>query len=413
MKKFLFLGTILLIFGLVIQPNFVLSENAGGNKTEIETLNQKIAEKKKKVQNLEKSIDAYKKKIQQKRLEGVSLSNQIGIIDNRIAQVELDIEYTEEKIETLELELEALVLSIDTKETVISKRKEIISDFIRLIHQEGSKKFLEILATHENFSDFYNQLQYIETIEKDLGKSTRSLRLAKEELDTKKTQKEERKIAYTELKEELDEKKKDFDDQLNVKGTLLAQTQSSELQFQTLLSGLKKQYQQIEGEITSIEQEVRKKLEVQDKLNGGEVNFDGKLSWPTQSRYVTAYFHDPDYPYRHIFEHNAIDIRAGQGTPIKAAASGYVARAKHCAVWTCYSYIMLVHSGGLSTVYGHMSKINVATDQFVTRGDVIGYSGGTPGTVGAGPFVTGPHLHFEVRKNGIPVDTLSYLVKDY
>lgn len=404
--------SITLSLGLVSQPFFAFSQSYGGNKEEIEQLNDQIAEKKEKIKQLEESIAEYKDKIAQKRLEATSLSNQMAILDNHLAQIELDIEVTVEKLDTLTLEIEGLGLAIEEKEVIIERQKKILSELVRTLHYENNKKYIEVVAAYEKFSDFYNRVHYVKNIEEDLGKNARTIRLAKEELEEKKEQTEQRKKTYEDLQEELQNKKQDLEEQTNYKNTLLVRTQASELQYKTLLSNLRSQYQQIENEITGIEQQVRKKLAEQDRFSG-VTDDETLLSWPTQSRYITAYFYDKEYPYRYVFEHNAIDIRAAHGTPVKAVASGYVARAKRCTDASCYAYVMLVHSDGVSTVYGHLSAINVMEDQFVTRGDTIGYSGATPGTVGAGPFTTGPHLHFEVRKNGIPVNPLNYLVKDW
>ena len=402
----LLFGTPVLVFG-----EDTATSTSTTSRGEIEALNQRIKEKQDKIKQLEQSIETYKKKIAEKRLEAVSLSNQIAILDNRLAQIELDIEVTENKLDALNFEIETLDLNIADKENTISRQKKIIGELIRTIHQSEGKNYLEIFAAYDTFSDFYNRLQYLQTVEQDLGRNAKALRLAKEELESKKVQKEEIKKSFEELNEKLVGAKEDLEEQTTHKSELLAETQSSELKFKTLVANLRKQYQEIENEIAGIEQEERRRLEEQDRL--GRAVEAGELSWPTQSRYITARFRDPDYPFRYIFEHNAIDIRAAQGTPVKAAASGYVARAKVCSAASCYSYVMLIHADGISTVYGHLSQVTVAADQFVTRGDVIGLSGGRPGTVGAGPFVTGPHLHFEVRVNGIPVDPLGYLVKDY
>jgi len=403
---------LVLFIGLFVTPGFVFSEDVGGNKEEVDVLNQQIAEKKAKIKQLEESIAAYKKKIDQKRLEAVSLSNQVAIIDNRVSQVELDIQATKEKLESLTLEIDALTLGIEDKEKVISKQKRILAELIRAYHEQDGKNYIEIAAAYDNFSDFYNQLQYLQTVQSDLTQNVNALRDARQELEDKKNQTEDRRKSYAVLNEELVQKKNDLNEQAGLKQSLLVQTYSSELKFKTLLANLKNQYQAVESEVTSIEREVRKKLESQKQLET-EGDSGAKFSWPTQSRYITTGFYDPDYPFRYVFEHPGIDIRAAQGTAIKAVASGYVARAKKCSLASCYSYIMLVHADGLSTVYGHLSSIVVAEDKFVTRGDIIGYTGGTPGTVGAGPFTTGPHIHFETRKNGIPVNPLNYLVKDW
>jgi murein DD-endopeptidase MepM/ murein hydrolase activator NlpD len=98
--------------------------------------------------------------------------------------------------------------------------------------------------------------------------------------------------------------------------------------------------------------------------------------------------------------HQGIDIGVGMGTPIKAAAAGTVI---YCGWESGYGNLTVIdHGGNLATAYGHQSSIAVACGQQVAQGDVIGY-------VGCTGHCTGPHLHFEVRIDGNPVDPLGYL----
>jgi len=390
-----------------------LAVENGGNKQEIDELNDEISEKQDRIKELERTIDGYRDKIDEKRTEAVSLENQIGILDNYIAQVEADIELTEETIEKLRLEIDAFILDIEEKEEAIDRQKIILGELVRGIHQRGDRNMVEILARYDSFSDFYNDTQSLKTVESNLAQTTRGLVIVKDELDQKKNDSEDRKSSFEEMQDKLENRKEDLKEQIDHKERTLQDAESSEMEWRTHVANLKQIQRKVNGDITDIEREVRQRLESNTTIESDLPEYNGKLSWPTNSRYVTAYFYDADYPYRHVFEHNAIDIRAAHGTPLKAAASGYIARAKRCSSSSCYAYVMIVHSGGLSTVYGHMSSIIVSEDQYVSRGEVIGYSGATPGTVGAGPFTTGPHLHFEVRSNGIPVNPLHYLINDW
>ena len=189
------------------------------------------------------------------------------------------------------------------------------------------------------------------------------------------------------------------------KNNILQITQGQEASFQQLLEQTRDEQRQLNNDLIYLEKVARERLNRQLALEA--IESDG-LMWPIGSRIVTSYFYDPDYPYRYIFEHNAIDIATAQGTPVRAADSGYVAKVRNGGQ-TGYSYLMIIHPDSLSTVYGHLNQINVSLDQFISKGQIIGYSGGLPGTRGSGPFSTGPHLHLEVRYNGLPVNPLNYL----
>jgi murein DD-endopeptidase MepM/ murein hydrolase activator NlpD len=98
--------------------------------------------------------------------------------------------------------------------------------------------------------------------------------------------------------------------------------------------------------------------------------------------------------------HQGIDIGAAQGTPIRAAASGTVTFAGQMSGYG--NVVILSHAGGLETRYAHQSAMSVTAGQTVAAGEVIG-------AVGATGEATGPHLHFEVRLNGVAVDPVPYL----
>lgn len=376
------------------------------NNVEAWQINQDINEKRSEIQELKKQIDVYQKNISAKQKELTNLSDQISTLNQSIAKINLEIQAAELEIETINLRIENTQLKINAKEEEIGTQKEILAEVIRSLHRQQQKNnLLEILILNDNFSDFLADLERLEDVQDDLFNGVEELQTITIALNSDKDSLENEKSELDALNNILEGKKGTLDGQKNVKFSLMATTRGQETKYQELLRQAKEEQEQINSDIVYLEKVAREKVNRQLELDN--IKSEG-LMWPINSQRITAYFHDPDYPYRYIFEHPAIDIATPQGTAIRAVESGYVAKTKDGGN-TGYSYIMLVHADGLSSVYGHVNEISVSGDQFVSKGDIIGYSGGMPGTRGAGPLSTGPHLHLEIRLNGVPVDPLNYL----
>jgi murein DD-endopeptidase MepM/ murein hydrolase activator NlpD len=122
------------------------------------------------------------------------------------------------------------------------------------------------------------------------------------------------------------------------------------------------------------------------------------MTWPVNG-HVTSYFGYRYHPILHFTRfHAGLDIGAAWGSPIIAAADGQVV----VAGWTggYGRAVQIAHGGGISTVYGHMSQVVAEPGSYVHAGQLIGY-------VGSSGLSTGPHLHYEVRRNGTPVNPLA------
>lgn len=377
---------------------------------EIQDMNQELQTRRQEIDELKKQAEEYRQKLISKRNEAFSLQNQINLLNTQIAKTKIDIKTKEQEIELTKLDIKEIQNKIERLKADLARQKEYISQILRVIYQNDETSYLEILLMNDSLSEFFNQAAYIENLHTGLHKKLIELKADKENLDAELLSEEEKKEKLEEQKQSLEEIHLRLSEQEQVKDELLTQTQNSERKFQSMLGELKEEQEDINGEIVSLEKSIRQKLMDQEKEKSLQALKGEKISWPVPKNTITSYFHDPDYPYRYIFEHPAIDIRAGQGTTVNAAASGYVAKVKQdngCK--GRYAYVMIIHADGLATVYGHLSNIAVAEGSFVIKEQAIGASGGMPGTCGAGRLTTGPHLHFEVRLNGIPVDPLEYL----
>ena len=135
------------------------------------------------------------------------------------------------------------------------------------------------------------------------------------------------------------------------------------------------------------------------------------FQWPVAPLLgISAHFQDASYRKRFGLDHNAVDIPTDQLTPVQAPLSGKVLKV-HDGGQTGYSYVQMAHREGFSTVYGHIYSSKVNEGDVVQQGEVIALSGGAIGTYGAGKLTTGPHLHFEILKDGQHVNPMDYLVK--
>ena len=136
------------------------------------------------------------------------------------------------------------------------------------------------------------------------------------------------------------------------------------------------------------------------RLQSDEGEAPGVIGWPINGR-VSSPFGYRTHPILGVRRlHTGIDINGSTGTPISAAAEGKVILSQ---TYGGYGRAVVIdHGGGMATLYAHQSSIAVSVGEVVTRGEVIGY-------VGCTGSCTGPHLHFEVRLNGVPVDPMQYL----
>ncbi|MBI2476742.1 peptidoglycan DD-metalloendopeptidase family protein [Candidatus Uhrbacteria bacterium] len=377
---------------VVITPMVVFGQTDSGDG-----LTRAIENKQAEIDGIKRKIGGYEGKIRQLERSANQLSNEIAILENRTQKTQLDIEENELHISKTELEIRQLEQHIHDTEAAMARHQSVIRSVLKEMYIAGDDSTLEIILGNEQFSDYFDQMQYLELLNDDLASSLSSLKDAKATLSEAQTLEQSRKERLLEMREALESAQSRLESEQQAKDVLLASTERSEIQYRQLIQELRAEQQYINAELFRLQETLEQRLKEQESVPVGPT----VLSWPVSSPRITTRFHDPTYPFRHLFEHSGLDMAVPQGSPVRAAAPGYVAWTRTGRSYG--NYIMVVHTNGVATLYAHLSRFAVE------RGQIIGYSGGMPGTPGAG-LSTGPHVHFEVREQGIPVDPYGYLV---
>jgi len=377
----------------------------------LDELRVELQDKKDGLKEAQDKIEEFRQNIQQKKREATTLQDQIGLIDDNIGELEIAVEQTAAQIEETAAEIAVVEAEIRVKEEEIAAEKKLLAEYIRSIHNLDQQSTVSTLLKYASFSEVVRETATFTELHNRAQQTLTLIQALKNELEEKGRDLEDFKETLEALWERQEGQRNILAGQRDSKERLLELTNAQEAKFKDLLKQSQEAHQAAQAEIKQIDTLIREEIK---KQGIGSFASVGIFTYPIEIKYGTSCgFHCSGYPYAYLIgPHAGIDWPASPGTPIVAAADGYVARARDSG-GPGYSYIMLIHgdgSGGekLSTVYGHMSSIAVNEGQVVTRGSIIGYSGGSPGSRGSG-LSSGPHLHFEVRANGVPVNPLNYL----
>lgn len=372
----------------------------------LDELRERLFERRQKLQDIEKRISAYREEVSERRQQATTLQGQIRVIEQQVNSLTLEIDKTAVEVEEVQVESTAVAEEIRRTKTEMDEKREQLREMLRLLQALESDSAIEAFFKYPSLTGALVEIRALGLVQRRTQETLATIAALRGELEGRAGALRDFERELAELKARQEAQKLTLKDQESAKERLFQITRSQEAEFQKLLGAAAAEQRRANAEIARVEAEVRAELERRGLVKLGGV---GIFDWPIDPIFgVSCGFHCPDYPYRNFLgPHTGIDLPTHMGTAVRAGADGYVARAFDSG-GSGYSYVLLLHGDNLSTVYGHLSSVAVGSGAFVTRGQPIGSSGGAPGSRGAG-LSTGPHVHFEVRKDGIPVNPAGYL----
>jgi murein DD-endopeptidase MepM/ murein hydrolase activator NlpD len=327
------------------------------------------------------------------------LASQVGVVTNRLEPLERDLQLHREKLDRLtelfRLQTSRYHFYRHEYQALLDRLSNRLVD----LYEAGEQSTLEVLLGSKSFTDLINQAQVVDSINTQDKKIAGQVGSAKERAQAQREHtKRFRSLVAAELRtiairtnqaRALRDRLLASENRLaaarTAKRDALRNVKESKAEFLHEVAGLQQASSALAAQIREA-QSSRSSYSPPGDTTPSAAGFIWPVNGPVTS----------PFGMRWGRMHEGIDIGAASGSPIRAAAAG---RVVYSGWMSGYGNLVAIdHGGGISTAYGHQSSVAVGNGQLVSQGQTI-----------CTGHCFGPHLHFEVRINGTPVDPLGYL----
>ncbi len=366
----------LLAVSLLLSPTYLSTADDLDN--ELQDVQGQIDESRSTQASWQAIITDITEKLKAIQAELDEATRKLQAIKKEQDQVNLQIKQLQEEIQKAEVQLRA-------RQAILNKR-------VRVIYMHGQLSYIEVILGANSFSDFANRLELLKRIIRSDFNLIQEIQQRKAAIEAKKVEIEKEKARLDELASEAQK----VQDEVKAK----------KAEQQRVLDHARTQQdaaKQMEADLIARSNEIRQIIQSRMQHNSGSdqiVHGNGTFIWPCNGPITSPFGYRTHPIFGTTIYHSGIDIGVDYNTPIHAADGGTVILAGWCGGYG--NAVIIDHGNGLQTLYGHNTSVAVSEGQTVSQGQVIAYSGSTG-------YSTGPHCHFEVRRNGEAVDPMGYL----
>lgn len=379
------IAILLLTSAFLFAPLEVLAESREELQSRIRSYGEQIRE-------IDAEIARYQKELDQVGAEKDTLENAVRQLDISRNQIAAKVNSAQTQINSTELTITDLNREILAAKESIELGEGALAESIRRLDEAESRTLIETLLVADSVNNLWDEIDAVEQFQSVMNSRIRELSAEKNALESARAQSETKQGELLAQRSELAAQKRSLDVNRKEKGSLLAQTNAQESNYQKLIVEKQAAREQFETQLKEFESQLAYTSDPSLVPPAGE----GILKWPLDNVRITQHFGNTEFARSGAYNgtgHNGVDFGAPVGTPVRSSLGGVVIGSGNTDLFPgCFSYgkwALIRHGNGLASLYAHLSDIAVPVGQSVATGEVIGYSGNTG-------YSTGPHLHFTV-----------------